>query len=163
MSHCEFGLQPTLHTKWGTAKLTSKGYFQISDNHTLNTKKLHRLIYEDFWGVRLLPEIHIHHKDGNGANNCILNLEAMTKSEHMSFHNSEREINIDTKLKQSKIRNTSGFFRVGWVKDTRSKTRNGYWRYRQYIGNGKSEGVYANTLEELKQKVLSKGWIWKKL
>lgn len=163
MSHCEFGLQPTLHTKWGTAKITGKGYYQISfPNQPLKTRKLHRLIYEDFWGVELPSEIQIHHIDRNPSNNCILNLEALTKSEHQKIHNIGKDVSLSTKINESKSRNNSGYFRVSEIKDKKCK-RGAYWRYRKYIGDGKSLSVCANSIEELKQKVLSKGWVWIKL
>ncbi len=155
-------LSKTLHTKWGTAKITGAGYYQITNNHAINTKKLHRLIYEDFWGVRLPPEIVIHHKDGNRDNNCILNLEAMTKSEHSSLHNSKRDVVLETKVNLSKSKNTSGYFRVSWIKDNRLN-RKGYWRYRCYLGDNKSKSLYADSIDELKQKVLEKGLEWREL
>lgn len=162
MSHCSLELQDTLHTPWGTAKITGKGYYQISDNQTLHTKKLHRLIYEKFWGVELPSEIHIHHIDENTKNNCILNLEALTKSEHQKKHNLGIKKSLDHKINASKSRNTSGYFRVSEIKDSKCR-RNAYWRYRIYIGDGKSESVCADTILELKEKVLAKGWEWREL
>lgn len=162
MNHCEFGLKKSINTPWGLAIRDRLGYYRIGDYKNNTSKKLHRLIYENFWGVKLPDEIHIHHKDGNPSNNCILNLEAMTQSEHSSLHNSKRIVQLSTKLNISKQRNTTGYFRVSEIKDSRAK-RKAYYRYRKYIGNGKSISVCANTIEELKQKVLDKGLEWRKL
>ena len=55
-----------VHTKWGSARVNKKGYYQISSRKEGNRGKyLHRLIYEDFWGVNLPKQIHIHHKNGD--------------------------------------------------------------------------------------------------
>lgn len=79
-------INETLHTKWGTAKVNG-GYYTITSGKEGNHgKRLHRLIYESFYGIKLIPEVHIHHKDGNKLNNCICNLEAMVSSEHNSMH-----------------------------------------------------------------------------
>ena len=162
MNHCEFGLKKTLKTPWGTATRDKYGYYRINDWKNNTSMKLHRLIYENFWGVKLPTEIHIHHKDGNPSNNCILNLEAMTQSEHSSLHNSKRDVPLSARINISKVRNTSGFFRVSEIKDSRCK-RKAYFRYRKYIGDGKAVSVCANTIEELKRKVLDKGWEWREI
>jgi hypothetical protein len=45
----------------------------------------------------LHKDLEIHHKDGNHDNNDIANLQIVTKSEHRSIHNFEREIIRDNK------------------------------------------------------------------
>lgn len=83
-------MNQTIKTKFGSASINANNYYQIkSVNEGNRGKLLHRLIYEDFWGVKLPPQISIHHKDGNSLNNCILNLEAMTISEHQKLHKFE--------------------------------------------------------------------------
>ena len=76
----------TLHTKFGNARLRPDGYYHITSRKEGNNKKaLHRVIFEDFYGP--IPEgYHVHHKDGNSQNNCILNLKLMKSSEHLSLH-----------------------------------------------------------------------------
>lgn len=49
-------------------------------------KKLHRIVWEDYYGGKLEKEDIIHHKDRNKANNHPLNLEKMNNSEHSSLH-----------------------------------------------------------------------------
>lgn len=96
-------MNATLHTKFGTAKLGDDGYYKITSSGEGNHNKfLHRLIYEDFWGVKLIPQIYIHHKDGNKSNNCILNLEAMLGSTHSKLHNLGKTVSEETRKKISK-------------------------------------------------------------
>ena len=75
-----------LRTKWGDARIDN-GYYRISTRKEGNKgKRLHRLIYEDYYKVTLLPWTHIHHIDGNKLNNDISNLEAMFGNVHNSEH-----------------------------------------------------------------------------
>lgn len=78
-----------LHTPFGTAKINNKlGYYQIIDNDKGNYGEyLHRLLFEQFYRMEIPKGFIIHHKDGNKTNNCILNLQLMSLSEHMRIHN----------------------------------------------------------------------------
>ena len=168
-----------LHTKWGNATLNNWGYYRISSTEKgYEGKLLHRLIYEDFWGVELPPEIHIHHKDENKLNNCILNLEAVIGKEHSSFHNKGEKNSMYGKSKElspvfgkthslsvrknmSKPKNTTGYFRV--YKKKEPSVKQGFtWKYGFY----KNRKCYQTTsvdLNKLKEKVLANGWEWIKL
>lgn len=75
-----------LHTQFGNAKFYNKGYMITSRKEGNVNKKLHRLIYENFYKIELPSDIDIHHKDHNPKNNCICNLEALTHEEHTSKH-----------------------------------------------------------------------------
>ena len=76
-----------IETKFGKANINNKGYYDIVSEHEGNfRKKLHRLIYEDYYKVTLLPETDIHHIDGNKLNNNIENLEAISHGEHSRRH-----------------------------------------------------------------------------
>lgn len=46
---------------------------------------LHRLVYEDNFG-KIPKGMHVHHKDGNEANNSPDNLELLTPKEHSNEH-----------------------------------------------------------------------------
>lgn len=75
-----------IQTKYGRAKIGLDGYYRITvrDQGNMN-KLLHRLIFEDFYGD--IPEGYVvHHKDGNRANNCILNLQLLSSKEHKRLH-----------------------------------------------------------------------------
>ncbi len=75
-----------MKTKFGNAELWGNGYYYITSTAEGNFKQLlHRLIFEDFYGP--IPEgCVIHHKDGNKTNNCIMNLQLLTESEHHRQH-----------------------------------------------------------------------------
>lgn len=80
----------TINTKFGIARLDkNKGYYKVG------RKLLHRLIYEDYYGVTLLSTTDIHHIDGNNVNNDISNLRPMTHGDHRRFH----EVSEETKEK----------------------------------------------------------------
>lgn len=163
-----------LHTKFGNAVKNKRGYYQITSRKEGNKGKLlHRLIYEDFWGVTLPRQISIHHKDGDTTNNCILNLEAITARDHQHLHHvgakrSEetcRKIRSSlpqhsdrTKIVISKSRNTSGYFRV--TKHKNKIIKQGYdWCY-QYCEDGTRKRITSVDINKLKEKVLAKGLEW---
>ena len=50
----------------------------------------HRLVMQQFLGRVLRTEEIIHHKDGDGRNNAIENLQIMTRSEHSRYHTTKR-------------------------------------------------------------------------
>ena len=52
----------------------------------------HRYVMSTYLGRPLKEDEHVHHKDGNKLNNCISNLELVTRSEHTKLHNREKEI-----------------------------------------------------------------------
>ena len=160
-------MSEVLHTKFGNARISTHGYYVITTKKEGNCRKfLHRLIYEDFWGVKLVPEVHIHHKDGNRRNNCILNLEAMSNSEHSKHHHTgENHYNYGKKESHehkrniSKSSNTSGYFNVS--KRTCKECKQGFtWTYRYHDENNNRKTIVAVDIEELKRKVLDKGLIW---
>ena len=177
---------PKIHTVFGTATIRKDGYYGIVTNEKGNDKKLlHRLIYENFWRIKLPPEVIIHHKDHNKLNNCILNLEAMTRADHNKHHNSgENHPNfgkkaspellkklsdshkgivqkLESKVRNSKSKNTTGLFRVG--KHKRPKLKQGFtWEYR-YYENGKQLKIERVDLCDLKKEVESRGLEWFKL
>lgn len=77
----------TIKTKYGTAYL-DRGYYTISSSKEGNRgKKLHRLIYEDYYNTTIPKGMHIHHIDGNTTNNNPINLEMISGSEHNKRHN----------------------------------------------------------------------------
>ncbi len=158
-----------LHTIFGTAKVPDGRYYKITSKKEGNHNKyLHRLIYERFWGVELPQEIHIHHKDGNKLNNCILNLEAIPQSNHRSLHmtidNSfkGKKHTDETCIKLSNLRNTTGYFRVSTCK--KKEVKQGYlWVYSYYDENNKRHHISSVSLDKLKEKVLANGLEWREL
>ena len=157
-----------LHTKWGKAKIFQGRYMITSRKEGNHNKLLHRLIWEDFYGCEVPKGYHIHHRDHNPLNNCILNLQLMCESEHHKLHmvgennpNYNENISEEIRIKMSKSRNTTGFYNVSKYKC--KKCKQGFiWLYR-YSENGKRKSISSVDLKELEAKVKSKGLIWKKL
>lgn len=82
----------TLHTKWGNAKLFNDRYYKISSGK--NGKYLHRLIAAEYFGDWINDPTdfyEIHHIDGDKTNNCVLNLEPLTKKEHRVLHSKNQK------------------------------------------------------------------------
>lgn len=154
----------TLETKFGTAKIQPTGYYVITSIKEGNyAKKLHRLIFEDFYNITLPPNIIIHHEDGDKLNNEIWNLVPMTNQEHTIIHKTGNELSQEYKdkvsLGVSKIKNTTGYFRVCKQKD--KKIPQGFiWKYR-YSKDKKRFSITAITIERLKEKVLACGLEWR--
>ncbi len=137
------------------------GYLQ----NTKTGKLLHRELWEKEHGE--IPKgFDVHHKNENKLDNSLENLELISHSEHLKRHNSkENNPNWDKKFpldfckKHSKRQNSSGFFRV--TKQFCKKCKQGFvWSYRYYDENHKRINITANTLEELKEKVLSRNLEW---
>lgn len=170
-------MQPKINTKFGTAKIYNGRYYITSRKEGNNHKYLHRLIYEDHYGVKLPPHIVVHHIDGNPLNNDINNLKAMTKEEHTKIHHSGRDCSfygkhfygklngmygkkqkLSSKLKISKHSNNSGYYRVS--KKICSKCKQGFtWVYSWYENNKRSE-LSCTDINGLKKKVIAKGLDW---
>ena len=174
-----------IKTKFGIANITKKGYYRIVSHKEGNYGKLlHRLIFEDFYKIKLPSDIVIHHYDGNKLNNEIWNLIPMSKNEHDGLHKRYGEDNpnygkplpketrqkisdanrgkirsIESKQKMSKSRNASGYFRV--CKRKRKDTTQGFlWCY-DYLKDNKRKTISSVDLTKLEQKVKAKGLKWK--
>lgn len=114
----QFGLKGELNASFKNEELhqNNNGFIDIMvyvKNHPFSNKngrvKKHRLIVEQNYQLfdlnyfieiegkyYLKPEIDIHHKDFNHDNNDISNLIPLTRSEHTSIHNKEKEIIRDS-------------------------------------------------------------------
>lgn len=76
-----------IKTKFGNARVGCNGYYEITSRKEGNNgKKLHRLIYEDYFG-EIPNKCFIHHIDGNKTNNDIKNLQCISDSFHKFLHN----------------------------------------------------------------------------
>lgn len=161
-----------MKTKWGNAKINNHGYYVITSRKEGNhNKQLHRLIWEDFWKTEVPQGYHIHHRNFNKLDNCILNLQLIRAYDHHKLHNVgennpfyNKTHSEESKQKMSESaskRNTTGYYRVS--KQKRKECKQGFtWRYR-YYEYGKNKQIVSVSLEKLKEKVKSKGLIWKKL
>lgn len=153
-----------IKTKYGNATLNDYGYYHITSGKEGNhCKYLHRLIFEDFYNIKLneeFPEgIIIHHVDGNKTNNEIWNLIPIPLSEHSKLHRNEEEEpfyskpkTLSHKMRISQQHNTTGIFRVlPYTKGV---------KYAYYDSDNKRKWLTAPTLNKLKEKVLEKGFEW---
>lgn len=149
-----------LHTKFGTAKVNELGYYRITSGKEKNHLKfLHRLMFEDFYGE--IPKgFHIHHKDKNKLNCCIMNLELIDGSKHLKNHRVGSKHSSDSKLKISKFNNTTGYFRVFKLKDESCK-QGFLWAY-QYYEDGKRKIISRVNLEDLEKEVVKRKLEWHK-
>ena len=173
-----------IKTKFGMANMTEKGYYIIVSRKEGNFGKLlHRLVFEDFYKIKLPSDIVIHHDDRDKTNNEIWNLIPMSKKEHDDFHRKYGEDNpnygkplpketrqkisnankgqkrsLEHKQNMSKSRNDSGYFRV--CKRKRKDTTQGFlWCY-DYLKDNKRKTITSVNLNQLEQKVKAKGLDW---
>ena len=157
-------MSEVIKTKYGNATLNNYGYYHITSGKEGNHGKyLHRLIFEDFYNIKLdeeFPEgIEIHHIDGVKTNNEIWNLEPISKSEHRQTHllNDEMPFN---KRPNSKIHNkricekhtSTGIFRL-------SRDKSGF-KYAYYDENNIRRWLRSKTVATLKERVLKRGFEW---
>ena len=149
-----------IKTKYGNATLNDYGYYHISSGKEGNHGKfLHRLIFEDFYNIKLPSNIEIHHDDGDKTNNEIWNLIPLTKSEHRLLHLNEDENPFNKRPNTlshnkniSKNRTSTGIYRVSHDK--------GRIRYTYYDENKVRKAVTRNTLSQLREWVLHNGFEW---
>lgn len=166
-------MKKSISTKFGKAYIAPEGYYVIYTRNENRTKKLHRLIWEDFYGCEIPKGYVIHHKDGNKLNNCILNLQLLSDSEHKSLHKigenhpfygknmseSSRKKMSET---NSKLRNTTGIY--GLTKLIDDRFSQGFrWGFHYRDEDGKRRFISSVNLEKLKQKVFDLGLEWRVL
>jgi len=114
--------QNRIKTKYGTANISRDGYFRIISTKEGNYgKHLHRLIFEDFYQIKLPPYIQIHHNDGDKLNNNIWNLIPLSRAEHTRIHNKGKKMSEETCRKMSI--STSGENNPNYGKHLSKKTK----------------------------------------
>lgn len=82
-----------MHTKFGNAIPNSYGHYVITGGK-YRGKRLHRLIYEDYYNIKIPDDYDIHHIDENKSNNDIDNLVLMTHEEHTILHKSNLDYRV---------------------------------------------------------------------
>ena len=159
----------SINTKFGKATISQSGHYVISSRKEGNHQKtLHRLIFEDFYNINLEKEfpnqkIIVHHIDGNKLNNDISNLDIMEWGEHTALHKTGTAGKTHTecaKQKMSKMKNTTGFYRV--IKEkSKSFTQGFRWAYQYYVAPNNRKTIASVDLNKLMKKVIDNGAIWK--
>jgi len=174
-----------IKTKFGNISKDRKGYYIIHSNEFGNRgKKLHRLIWEDFYGCEIPKGYVIHHKNGLKTDNCILNLQLMSEFDHNKLHNTgqnhpmygkhhtesaKKKMSIANKGQKHKLeskisiskskKNSTGYFRVSKVKT--SNYKQGFaWVYRYVDSDGKRKTLTSTNIDKLNQKVIERGLEW---
>lgn len=79
-----------MKTKYGKALPNAYGHMVISGGK-YRGKRLHRLIYEDTFKIKIPDDYDIHHIDEDKTNNDINNLVLMTHEDHTILHKSNLE------------------------------------------------------------------------
>lgn len=171
-------MKEKLITQYGNATLNRDGYFKLNTGKHRG-KLLHRVIFEDFYNIKLDEEfpngVHIHHVDHDRTNNNIWNLEPILPFEHQSMHQKGKNNNMYGKRNDymkgvpcskqrmkniSKTRSRTGFFRV-YPKKNKIYKQGFQWCYHYYKdGEKKQTHITSVDLLKLKQKVLEKGLEW---
>lgn len=161
-------------TKFGRAYIGNHGYYQITSSKEGNHNKLlHRLIYEDFYG-EIPKQYHIHYKNGNKLDNCILNLQLISIENHHSLHGSEYNHTDDDKkkIRDSKIgsslpSNTTGYYRV--YKEKGNQYAQGF-TYTYEVDESRLNNLKRRkkkirrvNLSDLEYEVRKQGYEWKKI
>lgn len=148
-----------LKTKFGTATVNQDGYYEIVSMKEGNKDKLlHRLIYEDYHNTTLEKGMHVHHRNMNKLDNCVLNLEALTAAEHISLHRKGVPLSRKCRINISRAKGSSNYYRVTLEKDPTCK-QGFIYRY-QYCENNKRKKIKSVDLEKLKEKVEDRGLEW---
>lgn len=75
------------HTPWNKGMsepwLDTYGYYRKGDG---KKKILHRMIMEEYLGRKLKQTEIVHHINEDRTDNCLENLEIMTRGQHCSLH-----------------------------------------------------------------------------
>lgn len=163
-----------MDTIFGKAYIGNHGYYVVTSKKEGNHNKLlHRLIFEKFYGP--IPKgYHIHHKDENKLNNCIMNLQLVKKNIHHSIHSTgyqhtikDRKKMSDFKYGQSNSTNKTGYYRV--YKEKGKQYSQGF-TYTYEVDSSRLDGkkkvkkkIRRVKLEDLEQAVKDAGYEWRKL
>ena len=154
-----------INTKFGRASINQKGYYDIVSQKEGNfRKKLHRLIYEDYYGVTLMSWADIHHKNGDKLDNSIENLELIPHDIHTRLHHTGKTFSntLNSKINHSATSSSTNYFRV--YKHKEKEIKQGFsWRYQYYDETGTRRSIQRTDLGKLEEVIKKAGLPWIKL
>lgn len=138
-----------LKTKWGNARVHPDEYYTITSKKEGNSgKKLHRLIWEDFYGKKVPTGYVIHHLNGNKLDNRIQNLQCCSNKNHAHLHANNRTEEHKLKI----IEKNKG--RVPWNKGKKtseeSKQKMSETRINKGLSKGKNNPNYKDYIRIIK-------------
>lgn len=134
------------NTKYGLVHKDHQGYWYTGDN-----KRLHRLIWEDFYGQKIPDGFEIHHIDMDRENNNISNLMLLSREDHIKLHEQTR----------FEKQTTTGI--RGVTRKACPRCKQGFSYHYVYRENGKQKAITSTNLKKLKQKVLARNLPWTEL
>ena len=145
------------NTEYGTAKIDSSGYYAVG------AKKLHSLIYNDKYGISSNLSLQIHHIDGDKLNNDLINLIAVTPSEHGKLHHilnlSKLKLKKGVELLQI-ISNNSPYVYEKKGRYYYNFEYSYFWKEYNLKNEILSESAFANSLNQLEHLVIVSGLYW---
>lgn len=95
---------------------------------------------------------------GGGRSNCKYSDASRKK---MSDSHKGVKLSEETRLNMSKAQNTTGYYRVHKLNNSRY-SQGFIWAYYYYV-NGKQNRIYSVSLDKLKEKVIARGLEWREL
>jgi len=88
------------HPNWKGGLILSKGYKLVRVGNHYEFE--HRVVMERVLGVKLTPNLHVHHIDGDPLNNDPKNLVVLTNAEHQKLH--PEHLKLATKVRMARRR-----------------------------------------------------------
>ena len=93
-----------MNSKYGNVGINKAGYHIITSTKEGNLKKrLHRLIWEDWYGKPVPKGYVIHHINGDKTDNRIQNLQCVSNGNHIRFHHKGKKCKPFTEEHKRKL------------------------------------------------------------
>lgn len=157
-------MKDKLTTTFGNIAISDKGYYRFSGGENVH-KYFHRVIWENFYGCEVPKGYHIHHKNGNKLDNCILNLQLVSKSQHHKHHQQGENNSMYgkqfTKDHASKLSQNGecNFFRVS-VEHNPSFKKGIRYKYCYYDEDHNHKSISRVDIKELEAEVKKRNLEW---
>ena len=94
----------SMKSKYGNVGINKAGYHIITSTKEGNLKKrVHRLIWEDWYGKPVPKGYVIHHINGDKTDNRIQNLQCVSNGNHIRFHHKGKKCKPFTEEHKRKL------------------------------------------------------------